>query len=70
MKIKPEQIYKQKKTILKFARNEVEYCLDRKTNEINYTMLAENVANNFDIYEGDGYTIPEELFELMLSVEA
>jgi hypothetical protein len=36
--------------------------VDRFTGEVNYTSLAEEAAQEFDIYEGD--EIPEELFEL------
>lgn len=36
-------------------------------NELNSTLLAEDCADDLDMYEGDDFDIPEELFELAVS---
>ena len=36
--------------------------------EINFTKLAEDTANYFNIYEGDEYIIPEEIFDWAVEV--
>lgn len=36
--------------------------------ETNATLLAEDAAAHFDLYETDGETIPEEVFEIALEV--
>lgn len=47
-------------------RSNVENCRDHLTGEINHTLLAEIVANDLDLYEGDNFDIPETVFELAL----
>jgi hypothetical protein len=44
-------------------------CVDKDTNEINCTKLAENTAAALNLYEDDeDYTIPEEVFDLAVEV--
>lgn len=37
-------------------------------NEINATKLAEDCANEFDLYEDDDCTIPQEVFDIAADV--
>jgi len=39
-------------------------CLDKRTGEVNTTLLAEMAACEFDLYEGDDDEIPEWVFDL------
>jgi hypothetical protein len=51
-------------TVRKTMRTFIEECRDSKTGEIDCTKLAEKAANALDIYVGNNYDIPEEVFEL------
>jgi hypothetical protein len=53
----------------RWMEREVVHHIDRKTDEVNNTSLAEAAAHEFDIYEDSkDYNIPEDLFDLSLSV--
>jgi hypothetical protein len=52
-----------KKQIIESMRNRVEDCRDPRTGELNHTLLAEQVAEEFELYDGHDYEIPPELFE-------
>lgn len=57
--------------LLKFATEAAVDYTDNKTGEVDYTALAEHVACIFDIYDEDNdYSIPEELFDLVLQVDS
>lgn len=46
-------------------RREVSNCRDPHTNEVNFTQLAENIANQLNLYENArDYTIPEYVYEI------
>lgn len=55
-----------------WMRNALKYDLDDYNyfGEVNCTKLAENCANELDLYEDDEYTIPELLFDLAVEVSA
>lgn len=55
--------------VMKYMRLNMERCRDPRTGELNHTLLAETVANELDLYEGDDYDIPEELFEVAASYD-
>lgn len=55
--------------VMKYMRYYMDKCRDPKTNELNHTLLAETVANELDLYEGDNFDIPEELFEVAASYD-
>lgn len=42
----------------------VEDCRDPKTGELNHTLLAEQTADQLNLYIGDDYEIPEEVFDI------
>lgn len=50
-------------------RSLVEGCRDSKTGEVNHTLLAERAADQLDIYLGDDYEIPEEVFDIAASFD-
>lgn len=43
--------------------------VDNITGELNYTLLAEDTADHFNLYESDGYTILDYVFEIAIEVE-
>ncbi len=53
-----------KKQIKTAMQRHVEECRDPRTGEVNHTLLAEQVADELDLYVGDDYEIPEEVFDL------
>jgi hypothetical protein len=53
-----------KKQIKSTMSQLVDGCRDPKTGEVNYTLLAEQTAEELDLYVGNDYEIPEEVFEL------
>lgn len=53
-----------KKQIKNAMQRHVEECRDPRTGELNHTLLAEQVADELDLYVGDDYEIPEEVFDL------
>lgn len=53
----------------RWMQNHVEDHVDRKTNEVNSTGLAEEAAQQFNIYEDTvDYAIPDELFDMSADV--
>lgn len=48
---------------LNYEFNEYDYY-----GEVNHTKLTENCANALNLYDEDGETIPEELFDLAIDV--
>ncbi len=50
--------------IKRWMRDQVPQHTDQKTGEINCTELAEAAAEHMDLYEKDGSTIPEWVFEI------
>jgi hypothetical protein len=53
----------------RWMKSEVEHHVDRKTDEVNTTSLAESAANEFNIYENTrDYKIPDDLFDLAVDV--
>lgn len=55
------------KLIKRWMNNNVNKFLD-DCNEINATALAENAAQEFDLYEGRDYKIPNIIFDLAAQV--
>lgn len=53
-----------KAQIKSVMRMHVEDCRDRKTGEVNYTLLAEMAAYDLDLFVGHDYDIPEHVFEI------
>lgn len=49
----------------RWIRNHKEEYVD-ECNEIDYTKMAEDLANHFDEYEDDEGTISEEIFDLVI----
>lgn len=57
------------KKVRNAMRQELDNCVDPKTNEVNCTLLAENVASELDLYvDHVSWTIPEEVFDLAVEV--
>ena len=54
--------------IKRWMQRNVTPHIDNSTGEINYTSLAEEACQEFDLY-GKDYSIPEELFELALEIK-
>lgn len=53
----------------RFMRANVDEFIDRRTNEVNATGLAEMTAEHFDLYEDRrDYTIPDAIFDLAADV--
>ncbi len=63
----PDKIKISKKEIKDYMVLEIEHCLE-PSGEINSTQLAENTAAYFGIYEGERYSIPEEIFDWAVEV--
>lgn len=53
-----------KKQIKNAMQRHLDECRDPKTGELNHTLLAEQVAEELDLYVGDECEIPEEVFDL------
>ena len=56
-----------KNKIISFMRAHCEDVRDKRTGEINHTLLAEMAANELNLFENDDYDIPEEIFDLALN---
>lgn len=52
------------KKIRQWMKNNSQTCRDNLTGEMNNTMLAEQAAEEFDLYEGDECKIPDEVFDI------
>lgn len=52
--------------VRKNMRRHVAECRNNTTGELNHTQLAEIAADELELYLEDGYTIPDELFEIAL----
>jgi hypothetical protein len=48
----------------------VDYHVDWKTNEVNFTTLAEDACDALNGYEKDGESIPEIYFDIAILVAA
>lgn len=49
-----------------FGRNAIALHTDANTGEINLTALAEDISDQFELWEGDEFTPSEACFELAL----
>ncbi len=57
-------------TIKKAMKKFVGDCKDPITGEVNFTLLAEQTANDLNYYKDQiDYEIPEEVFEIALDFE-
>jgi hypothetical protein len=55
-------------TVRNTMRTFIEECRDSTTREIDCTKLAEQTAHALDIYSGNNYDIPEEVFDLAVEL--
>ena len=53
-----------KNQIKQVMRRLVNECRDPRTGEVNHTLLGERTADELDLYVGDDYEIPQEVFDL------
>lgn len=51
------------RALYRMVNSERKHYVDDVTGELNYTKLAEDVADECELYEKDGHTIPESVFE-------
>lgn len=58
------------KMIKKTMSRLVPDCIEGSTGELISTWLAEKAADELDLYEKDGFTIPEEVFNLACHYDA
>jgi len=58
-----------RRTIVNTMRQELDNCVDPKTNEVNCTQLAETAAQTHNLY-GNAVTYPihEEVFDIAIEV--
>jgi hypothetical protein len=57
-----------KAKVKRWMRANYESHIDKLTGELNHTALSEECAYALNLYEKDGFTIPEEVFEIALTV--
>jgi len=57
-----------KNKIISFMKAHLDDVRDRRTGELNHTLLAEMAADSLNLYIDD-FEIPEEVFELALNFQ-
>lgn len=63
----PDQATSRK--VRNYMRQDIDNCVDPQTNEVDCTKLAENAAQQFDLYlDDDAATIPDWVFDLAVDV--